>query len=67
MSPEQLKYRPSGATMNATYDILRGLTVEQLRDAWNRAESVFGFGTPAALFFRWQVDVTIERKLAGRW
>lgn len=53
--------------MNATYDVLRALDIDQLLDAYHRAPTHFGTDAPALYFFRWQVAVTVERKLEGRW
>lgn len=68
MNPEERNsHRPSGATMNAVYEVLRELTVDQLITAYQRAHEQFQSDSPAFYYFRWQVAVTIERKLDGRW
>lgn len=53
----------SEGCMNRTYEMLRVLTVEHLKRMWLMADPHDAKGA----LLRHQINVTIERKLSGRW
>lgn len=57
----------SGETMNVVYDLLRTMTLEELRMAESLSWTKFAPDDPQGDLFRHQVAFTIERKEGGEW
>lgn len=63
MQPLRERAGVSEDCMNRVYDTLRELDIEHLKRMWLMADP----DEPMGALLRHQINVTIERKLSGRW